>query len=531
MKKTILILYIFILSGACAAQYEYFNDLYPYDETLEGMDGVFSAVVALDNMYYAVGIENNIETQNRDLYISKLNEEGELIDNTIFLSTSLLYSVEPNGIFYNTDTEVFYVSAVGLNNENIYTSFLIALDIDFNIIWMNEVLSENDDILSSLLSVEQINGDIFAYGTKSYDLSPEVGGDSINLILYNYSPSNDLLWEKEYSYSIFGSAYGIRPYQVTNISNGNILCGGSFLDSWDFNNILIKFNSDGDLLDWYEWGGEYKEVSPYIVVKNDSIAMVTYFYGIDYLNDWPYDITNVIYKVHLMEFNYQTMEPISDIEYEPLFDSGRLQGLLQAHDGGFYICGAAGSTMNDVQIESIPLESTAVSFIMKTDSVGAFEWLKYYYFTHDEPDLLGEVNWLTDFEIGIDGGIVGVGRQNTMVMQNPWAIKLDACGDVENFGCPEISNVPIVDYESVQNPILEVYPNPTNSQVTLEYKKTGIHLGCQYKIYNQQGKLIVKDSFDGYELLDVSGWCVGIYLIQINDPTGSLVNSRKLVIE
>jgi hypothetical protein len=531
MKKIIVILYTFILSGACFAQYEYFNDLHPYDGTIEGANGIFSAVVTLENMYYAVGIKNNTETQNRDLYISKLNEEGELIENTIFLSSPLLYSVEANGIFYHADTEVFYVSATGRNDENIYTSFLIALDVDFNIVWMNEVLSENNDILSSLLNVEQINGDILAYGTKSYDLSPEAGGDSVNLILYNFSPSNDLIWEREYSYSIFGSEFGIRPYQVASISNENILCSGSIRNTLDSNNLLIKFNSEGDPLDWYEWGGEYKEVSPYIVVKNDSIAMVSYFYGIDYLNDWPYGITNVIYKVHLMEFNYQTMEPIWDIEYEPLFDSGVLEKNLQASDGGYYICGAAASTMNDVQIESIPLESTAVSFIMKTDSVGAFEWLKYYYFTHEEPDLLGEVNWLRDFEIGIDGGIIGVGRQFTLFMQNPWAIKLDACGDVENFGCPEISNVPIVDYEDAQNTMLEVYPNPTNSQVMLEYTKAGIHLGCQYKIYNQQGKLIIKDSFDGYELLDVSGWSVGLYIIHIRDQKGSLVNSSKLVVE
>jgi hypothetical protein len=79
--------------------------------------------------------------------------------------------------------------------------------------------------------------------------------------------------------------------------------------------------------------------------------------------------------------------------------------------------------------------------------------------------------------------------------------------------------------------MLEVYPNPTNSQVMLEYTKAGIHLGCQYKIYNQQGKLIIKDSFDGYELLDVSGWSVGLYIIHIRDQKGSLVNSSKLVVE
>ena len=49
-------------------------------------------------------------------------------------------------------------------------------------------------------------------------------------------------------------------------------------------------------------------------------------------------------------------------------------------------------------------------------------------------------------------------------------------------------------YEDAQNTMLEVYPNPTNSQVMLEYTKAGIHLGCQYKIYNQQGKLIIKET-------------------------------------
>ena len=78
---------------------------------------------------------------------------------------------------------------------------------------------------------------------------------------------------------------------------------------------------------------------------------------------------------------------------------------------------------------------------------------------------------------------------------------------------------------------MEVYTNPSNNQVILVYAKVRIYHGYEYKIYNQQGKLILEDSFDGYELLEVSGWSVGLYLVQIVDRKGSLVEVSMLMVD
>ena len=286
----------------------------------------------------------------------------------------------------------------------------------------------------------------------------------------------------------------------------------------------------GNLLDWYEWGdGVYHEWVPFGLPKSDSTVMVTYQKGYGLVVPESY---NTVYsKLHLMEFNFETMEPLWDIEYEPIFDVNYLSDFLIANDGGYYICGSAASTIVGIPISSIPEVTNSVGYILKTDSVGEFEWLKYYYFTNEVPDDLSELQQLYSFDNTPDGGIIGVGYQISGGNQNPWAIKLDACGDVEDLGCPGVPNVSVVDYEEVQNSILEIYPNPSNNQVTLEYTKARIYHGYEYKIYNQQGQLMFKKKFNGYKTIDISSWSSGLYLVQILDRKGNLVEVSKLMVD
>lgn len=531
--RVIVIILLFILSGVASAQYEYFNGLYPHDGTIEGGNGIFTQVLHQDSLYYVAGV--NFENNAMNFFINTLNNTGVIESYSEFHSSIGLAGTFGNGFSYRQDNAGFYHLGGGYNQNDEIVEFVFSLNEGFTLDWIYELISNSPDTIRHQLFVaETVDQGVLISGIRIYDMFPSQVGDTFsNILLFKLNTDGEVLWENEINYTdnLEGSVDQLMmPLQLQPIVDERALIFSSILDNFNSTKVIVKVDSLGNLLDWHEWGdGVYHEWVPFGLPKSDSTVMVTYQKGYGYIV--PDDYFAVESKLHLMEFNFEAMEPLWDIEYDVQFDVNHLYDFLPAIDGGYYLCGGSSSNQSGVPIEGIPDVSNGVAYILKTDSVGEFEWLKYYYFTNVVPNENGELQELYSFDNTPDGGIIGVGYQYSGGNQNPWAIKLDACGDLEDLGCPGPPNVSVVDYEAVQNSILEIYPNPSNDQVTLEYAKARIHQGYMYKIYNQQGQLMFKKKFNGYKTIDISSWSSGLYLVQILDRKENLVEVGKLMVE
>ena len=81
--------------------------------------------------------------------------------------------------------------------------------------------------------------------------------------------------------------------------------------------------------------------------------------------------------------------------------------------------------------------------------------------------------------------------------------------------------------ESTSNPIIEIYPNPTNGIVTVDFNNTN-----NIKVYNTLGVLVYEEKMDqlseGSKNIDLSNNANGIYIINVSNSKGSI--NHKLLL-
>jgi len=83
-----------------------------------------------------------------------------------------------------------------------------------------------------------------------------------------------------------------------------------------------------------------------------------------------------------------------------------------------------------------------------------------------------------------------------------------------------------VDETTVNNNSLKVYPNPANNFITIDlHSNTNENTIC---IYNSLGQEISKQiSQNAYEMIDISGYSAGVYLIKVNENSYSKFQKIK----
>jgi hypothetical protein len=90
---------------------------------------------------------------------------------------------------------------------------------------------------------------------------------------------------------------------------------------------------------------------------------------------------------------------------------------------------------------------------------------------------------------------------------------------------------------SVTNPNLintiKVYPNPTKSNITIDFGNFGLMFSYQLKITNSIGQIVYSTSVNQQQTtLELNTWTgKGIYYIEIFDPLGQKIDSRKIILQ
>ena len=80
--------------------------------------------------------------------------------------------------------------------------------------------------------------------------------------------------------------------------------------------------------------------------------------------------------------------------------------------------------------------------------------------------------------------------------------------------------------------IVRFYPNPATSLITFEFKKeTENNKSFVFEVYNFPGKKMFEaDNISTKTVIDLSNFFRGIYIYQLKDPNGRIVESGKFMV-
>jgi hypothetical protein len=292
---------------------------------------------------------------------------------------------------------------------------------------VKEILQNTDSTYIICGWTDSNNGDV----TTNQGLS--------DLWIMKLSNTGNIIWQKTLGGN--GSDYA-RSIQKTidggyiiagasNSTNGNVTGNHGDADFW-----VVKLSSIGNI-EWQKsYGGtngdranSIKQTSEggYIVVGQTSSSNgdVTSFQGL--VDAWVLKISN------LGTIEWQKTIGTSAIEYA--------QDVQLTNDGKYIIAGASQSNSNNAGEYSI----------IKITSTGNIEWQGSY--NGPDDDLANSIKQT------IDGGFIIAGRSKFNIGNNSdydfWIVKL----------FPEVLNI-----TSFENNIINIYPNPANSSITINIK-------------------------------------------------------------
>ena len=87
--------------------------------------------------------------------------------------------------------------------------------------------------------------------------------------------------------------------------------------------------------------------------------------------------------------------------------------------------------------------------------------------------------------------------------------------------------------EDIDQQNFNIYPNPSDSQINIDYDLEGNKKGV-LEIYNMEGQLIEQKSLGDFfdkVMLDVSEYTSGTYIVKIQTDNGEVLSERFIKVE
>jgi hypothetical protein len=200
-----------------------------------------------------------------------------------------------------------------------------------------------------------------------------------------------------------------------------------------------------------------------------------------------------------------------------------------------------------------------VSFTLSSDSLRMYvngnEVLNEYYFSPleqiSEPVKIGVMDEVNGANWFFDGKIddIGIWNRALSAEEIQQLYMINAC----TFTIYDTVTVTEIIYDTVllsttdtliietlitsTEPALEntflVYPNPANTQITINNGNFGILAGYELKITNSLGQNVYNEEITQQEVtLDISTWGGnGLYILYINEPNGNTIAVKQIVLQ
>lgn len=482
-KRLITLCFLLILWQKSYSQY--FNKA--YDLATNYTDLFNSSILLPDSNIFTQGFDVKLDG-SYGITFTKLNQyNGDTIWHKKYGTSGDKYA-RANGRPHTLYDNFIYTTANYYDTSGNSLPVLFKLNLNGNIIWEKHFIDTVQDfwILHSI-SVTNDGNFIFA-GCK------KITATNYNFNLVKTDTSGNIIWEK-----FFGnSSTEIAMTVDTTFDGGFYLAGYRETSATTVDGYIVKTDSNGNL-QWQKlmnnstnvWGRTLSNgnLLVYGGKENPTPSETDAYIAI------VDDTTNT-----LIDEKYFIL---SDSSYNIFFDAVEVQGNL------YFTGGALWHDVNNISGAFFKSNLQLDSLIFRTYSVVPSE------------------NGLYSIIPTADGGFIMTGFVAPSISmgttQDGWIVRVDSTG------CESLSCVLSVDEttEEKDGMDMNVYPNPANSFVTLEFESNNGHT---VTIYNSYGELVsqTENAISGKQI-NLNGFTNGIYLITIRDE-GKILGQKKLII-
>ncbi len=434
-----------------------------------GNDASYSIQQTMDNGYILVGGTRSYSQGDNDVYLIKTNSFGDTIWTKTYGGAD-----NDNGYCVQQTSDLGYIitgitTSFGAGGQDIY---LIKTDQEGDTLWTKSfggVLNDWGSAVQQTLD----GGYIIIGSTESF------GSGNFDYYLIKTDSFGNTIWTKTFG----GSNWDYGSWIELTSDNGFIMTGHSnSYGEGNYDVYLIKTNDNGDTLWTKTYGGLDDEYSKTVKQTIDGGYVIVGQQGI-------YQTGNT-FDVYLIRTDINGNESWAR-EYGGInYDAGA--SVDESSDGGFIITG---------ETRSFGIGQQDV-YLIKTDNTGDTLWTKRF----------GDINESRGFSVQEtqDGGYVLCGSTYSSETENTdvYLIKTDVNGNTSPLGIPfyQHTNLEFV-----------VYPNPTVSEITIEFKTntTDIYTIEIYSAFGQQIKRVITS--ENKANIDISELDEGIYFVVITD--------------
>lgn len=511
--------------------------------------GVFKNTVDFDP---GIGVENRTSNGYTDVYVQKLDADGNLIWVTTFGSPFEDYGID---IAVDSSGEIYltgYFSDMidfdpGLGNDyhvsnGNYDVFIEKLDVNGNYLWAKTFGGVDNDYGNSVYFDEA--GDVYLTGTfsNSVDFDPDMGVEthvsngSSDIYLQKLDANGNFIWVKT-----IGGMIGEYSSSVKINDLGDIFIVGSFSDTVDFDpgigtdfrisngssDVFVeKLDLNGNLIWVKAFGGISDDHCIDLSMDNDGhICLTGEFMGTVDFNP-GIGVENLTSNGYADVF-IQKLDPNGDFIWVKSIggiNDEHVIGISVNTSGDIFIAGSFNSETMDfdpgVGVSNYTSNGGLDVFVEELDANGNFIWANTF----------GSPGFDKGYGISTDaiGNIYITGFFSDTVDFYPGAGEDDhiSNGDfdifVQKLG-PEIASVETV----IKSGLFNTYPNPTKGILNIAIDSDEV---CSVKVLNVMGQVVAsKNNIYSQAVLDISQQVDGVYFVQVHSENRTV--SSKVILQ
>ncbi|MFM9986611.1 MAG: T9SS type A sorting domain-containing protein [Flavobacteriales bacterium] len=507
--KYFLSLFIGVLPEFLLGQYTYFNEGYlpPFPDV--GCGGSTNLMLREDSIF-AYGFDPFIDEYGRTILV--IDGNGQLLE-------TWLYSEQQTVLITNfSDNVIETQTGYEWSGSDGWHPILIVMNSQFEEVARKEYPELHTETTRGgfFHSVLTSTGHFISSGLRVYDLIPDAPGDDFaNLILAKHNSEGNEEWFHEYTAedleisADYSGPFIIPRGGVVLLGNGNIVVFGSVGNDNDC--IVLKFDSLGSYIDHVTWGNAtHVDGNPWPVQISGNEFLFAYNLHSHFVGQWG------MAKPRVGKLNTDDMSiDVYDLLDHP-FTYTYLSDFEPTPDGNFAMLGIGYDPDGEDQ---------GRAFIIKVDQWGNEIWFKEYL-----PPEPWETPDAYDLEITPDGGFAFVGNyyplEGDLFCSKTWVVKTDACGDLQNDGCP-------VGVDEVGNTkaVVNVYPNPAHDLLLIDFAPAGV---ASIELYDAQGKLVMQQKVSDTNtqfFLNIIELPNSLYQMRLQNTAGQTIASETIIKE
>jgi hypothetical protein len=367
-------------------------------------------IVYTGDGYIIVGMTNNSDITDCDLYIMKTDLNGNMLWQKIYGGARPDY---PYSLCETSDGNFFVTGFTQSFGPGDYDVYLIKFDGNGEKIWEKTYAGWGNDEAREIIKTSDNNYMIAGTSSSTNWTSNQ------NAFLMKIDVNGDVIWRKFYGGPAKEYGNGVKECS----DGGFILTGQTFSFGQGGNTYLVKTNASGDTLWTRHWGGPLAEEGVSIVTHSDGSSTLA-------VRD---STSNQDIDVRIMKVDASGSVLFDKVYGGTMKDTPKT--INKTADGGFII-GAISRSFGWINPDM---------WLMKFNSIGDTSWTKRYGHTDHEHCHMAKEH--------IDGGILAIGHARSWGPgQKIMFVKMDGNGAVS------------VNENLVSNSLqVTMYPNPVTT--------------------------------------------------------------------